>query len=89
MLSTTDFIGLSNLYECEVEVIADHEHVSLATAVLIGEQLLTSDHGVCMLHLMVAEAIQAAVDDHDVLKAKRFADAYAVVKKRHPLPKRC
>ena len=27
MLSMTDFIGCSNLYECEVEAIAEHEHV--------------------------------------------------------------
>ena len=42
MLAVNDFIGCSNLYECEVEAIAVHEHVPLPLAVVIGEVLLTS-----------------------------------------------
>ncbi len=87
MLSMTDFIGCSNLYECEVEAISEHEHVSMAAAVVIGENLLTSDAGVCLLHQMVAEDIQHAVDEHDIVRAREFADTYVVVQKRHPLPK--
>lgn len=87
MLSITDFIGCSNLYECEVEAIAAHEHVPMSAAVVIGEYLLSDERGICLLHQMVAEDIQQAVDDGDLARAKQFAETYQVVAKRHPLPK--
>lgn len=87
MLSVTDFIGCSNLYECEVEAIAEHEHVPLPVAVVIGEHLLCSEQGICVLHQMVAEDIQHAVDEADLVKAERFAETYRFVEKQHPLPK--
>ncbi|MGV0952713.1 MAG: hypothetical protein ACOYBR_00200 [Fluviibacter sp.] len=88
MLSMTDLIGCSSLYDCEVEAIAEHEHVSLPIAIGIGEILLGSPEGVCMLHQMVAEDIQHAVDEHDLGKALRFAETYKLVERRHPLPTR-
>ena len=86
MLSITDFIGCSNLYECEVEAIAEHEHIPLSAAVVMGEYLLTDARGVCLLHQMVAEDVQQAIDDGDLIKAKKFAETYAFVAKAHPLP---
>lgn len=86
MLSITDFIGCSNLYECEVEAIAAHEHVPLPVAVVIGEYLLSDDRGVCLLHQMVAEDIQRAIDDGDLQKARKFAETYQFIVKAHPLP---
>lgn len=86
MLSMTDFIGCSNLYECEVEAIAEHEHVPMAVAVVIGENLLCSEEGVCCLHRMVAEDIQHALEMHDLDKAVKFAKTYKFVESHHPLP---
>ena len=86
MLALNDFIGCSNLYECEVEAIAEHEHVPLPVAVVIGEMLLTSPEGVCELHRMVAEDIQHAVDEGDLPKAVKFAETYSFVTQKHPLP---
>ena len=86
MLSITDFIGCSNLYECEVEAIAEHEHIPLPVAVVMGEYLLADERGVCLLHQMVAEDIQQAIDDGDLAKAKKFAETYQFVAKTHPLP---
>lgn len=86
MLSLTDFIGCSNLYECEVEAIAEHEHVPLPVAVVIGEYLLADARGVCLLHQMVAEDIQQALDEGDLAKARKFAETYQFVTQKHPLP---
>jgi hypothetical protein len=86
MLAVNDFIGCSNLYECEVEAIAEHEHVPITVAVVIGEMLLTSPEGVCTLHRMVAEDIQHAVEEGDLCKAIKFAETYQIVSKAHPLP---
>lgn len=86
MLSITDFIGCSSLYECEVEAIAEHEHVPLTLAVVIGEHLLANgEEGVCVLHQMVAEDIQHALDEKDLPKAMHFAETYEFVSKNHPL----
>jgi hypothetical protein len=86
VLSITDFIGCSNLYECEVEAIAEHEHVPMAVAVVIGEGLLCSPDGICCLHRMVAEDIQHALDCNDLDKALKFADTYKFIESKHPLP---
>lgn len=86
MLALNDVIGCSSLYECEVEAIAEHEHVPLPVAVVIGEVLLTSPEGVCKLHQIVAEDIQHAVDEGDLQSALKFAKTYEVVAQRHPLP---
>lgn len=85
MLSMTDFIGCSSLYECEVEAIAEHEHVPMSVAVVIGEALLQSEHGICTLHRMVAEDIQHALDEQDLEKAQKFAETYRFVASKHPL----
>lgn len=85
MLSQTDFIGCSNLYECEVEAIAEHEHVPLPVAVVIGENLLTSQEGILCLHKMVLEDIEHAIECHDSEKALKFAKTYKFVSEKHPL----
>lgn len=87
MLSITDFIGCSNLYECEVEAIAEHEHIPLPAAVVMGEYLLTDERGVCLVHQMIAEDIQQAIDDGDLVKAQKFAETYKFVARTHPLPR--
>ena len=86
MLAINDFIGCSNLYECEVEAIAEHEHVPLPVAVVIGEFLLASPEGVCALHRFVAEDIQHAMDMGDLQAALKFAETYNFVAQKHPLP---
>jgi hypothetical protein len=85
MLSQADFIGCSNLYECEVEAIAEHEHVPIAVAVTIGENLLSSQEGILSLHKMIIEDIEHAIECHDRDKALRFAETYKFVSERHPL----
>ncbi len=85
MLSQTDFIGCSSLYECEVEAIAEHEHVPMAVAVVIGENLLTSQEGILCLHKMVIEDIEHAIECQDRDKALRFAETYKFVSQKHPL----
>lgn len=85
MLSQTDLIGCSSLYECEIEAIAEHEHVPMAVAVVIGENLLSTQEGVVCLHKMVIEDIEHALECHDPEKAMKFAKTYKFVTERHPL----
>lgn len=91
MLSQTDFIGCSSLYECEIEAIAEHEHVSLAMAVAIGENLLCTQEGVICLHKMVIEDIEHALECNDLDNALKFAQTYKFVSEKHPLlpPSQC
>lgn len=85
MLSQTDFIGCSNLYECEVEAIAEHEHVPMPVAVVIGENLLASEEGIVCLHKMVIEDLELAIKCGDRVKARKFAETYKFVSEKHPL----
>ena len=85
MLSQTDLIGCSSLYDCEVEAIAEHEQVPIPVAVLIGENLLSSQEGIACLHKMVIEDIEHALQNHDQEKALKFARTYKFVSEQHPL----
>jgi hypothetical protein len=63
MLSQTDFVGCSSLHECVIEAIAEHEHVPMPVAVVIGENLLTSKEGIVCLHKMVLEDIESVLNN--------------------------
>ena len=86
MLSMQDVIDYCDLECGEIEAIAEHEHVPLPVAVVMGELLLSSPQGVCELHRIVAEDIQHAVDQGDLQSALKFAETYQFVAQKHPLP---
>lgn len=85
MTSMTDVVGCSNLHPCEIEAIAEHEHVPMPVAVMIGENLLHTQEGVCLLHQMVAEDINLALEANDLAKAMKFAQTYRFVESHRPL----
>ena len=86
MLSQTDFVGCSSLHECVIEAIAEHEHVPMPVAVVIGENLLTSKEGLVCLHKMVLEDIEHAMQCQDRDRVHKLAKTYKVVSEKHPLP---
>ena len=85
MLALNDFIGCSNLYECEVEAIAEHEHVPMTVAAEISQVLLCTPEGVCQLHTMIIENMQHALDCGQLDHEQRLVDTYSHLQRTHPL----
>lgn len=85
MLSLQDVIDYCDLDRREIEAIAEHEHVPVAVAAEISALLLSSPEGICRLHLMFVENMQAAIDAGNMSHAEELALAYRHLQRTYPL----
>jgi len=60
MLSLAECIGMSDLTEDEIAVIAEHEHVPDIVAVELGQDLLKTSKGVFILRCYVSDVLEQA-----------------------------
>ena len=60
ILSLDDCIGMSDLTEDEIAVIAEHEHVPEIVAVELGHGLLTTPKGVFILKCYISDVLEQA-----------------------------
>ena len=60
MLSLAECIGMSDLTEGEIAVIAEHEHVPDIVAVELGQDLLKTSKGVFILRCYVSDVLEQA-----------------------------
>lgn len=86
MLSIRDVVDYCDLNQGEIEAVAEHEHVPLAVAAEIGELLVQSPEGVLVLHKMIIENMQNAVDSGRLEHAGQLCEVYKHLCRLHPLP---
>ena len=86
MLSLQDVLDYCDLERGEIEAVAEHEHVPMAVAAEISELLLCTPDGVCMLHAMIVENMQHALDSGRFEHVKELAATYQHLQRTHPLP---
>lgn len=60
MLSLAECIGMSDLTEDEIAVIAEHEHVPEIVAVELGQGLLKTPKGVFILKCYIGDVLEQA-----------------------------
>lgn len=85
MLCLEDCCDFCELDMCEVEMIAEHEHVPVIVATEIATNLLQTPEGVLELHRMMLEDIELA-DAHGYRnKAQDFRMAYQHFSASHPV----
>ncbi len=60
MLSLAECIGMSDLTEDEIAVIAEHEHVPDIVAVELGQDLLKTSKGVFILRCYIGDVLEQA-----------------------------
>jgi hypothetical protein len=60
MLSLAECIGMSDLTEDEIAVIAEHEHVPDIVAVELGQGLLKTSKGVFILKCYISDVLEQA-----------------------------
>lgn len=85
MLSLLDVIDYCDLNSCEIEAIAEHEHIPMALAAEMSEALVCCEEGVCRLHTMFLENIQHALEGGRLEHAQELMAAYTQLQRRYPL----
>lgn len=72
MISLDDIEDMSELTRSEINAIAEHEHISVFDATLLGEYLLHEHHGLQKIHQMLCEDIRAALHRDDLPHARKL-----------------
>lgn len=86
MLSIQDVLDYCDLDRGEIEAIAEHEHVPIAVAAEMSENLLCSPEGVFRLHSMIVENMQHALEAGHLEHVQDLAQTYQHLQRTHPLP---
>ncbi len=86
MLSIQDVIDYCDLDKCEIEAIAEHEHIPLAIAAELSDSLLCTPEGVCQLHAMIIENMQRAIEVGDYEHVQDLYQTYQHLQRKHPVP---
>jgi len=84
MLSLDDCLEFSNCSHDEIDAIAEHEHVPDVVAAEIGNMLLKSSAGVCLLKLYMIENIEHAYERRQYDKAMQLETLYRRFDRDHP-----
>jgi hypothetical protein len=84
MISSEDLIGFCDLTPDEVQVVAEHEHVSQAAAAVLGTYLLQSQSGCEQIRDMLMDEIRTAIRQHDVLHARQLVSTLRHFLHEHP-----
>ena len=84
MISLEDLIGFCDLTPEEIQVVAEHEHVSQAATALLGHYLLQSQRGCEPIRDMLIAEICTAVRQHDVPHARQLVSTLRHFLHEHP-----
>ncbi len=84
MISSEDLIGFCDLTPEEVQVVAEHEHVSQAAAAMLGNYLLQSQSGCEQIRDMLMDGIRTAIRLHDVAHTRQLVSTLRQFLHEHP-----
>ena len=84
MLSLQECIDFSDLSEDEIEAIAEHEQVPEIVAAEIGNTLLQTRSGVCLIKLYLLENLERARSLGHFEKARQLDVLYRRFDREHP-----
>ncbi len=65
MLTYKDCLEMCDFTKEEIKAIADHEHISGMSAILLAEELLHEQGGVFKIQRMIMDDIEMALQQHD------------------------
>ena len=86
MLSIQDVIDYCDLDKCEIEAIAEHEHIPLTVAAELSDSLLCTPEGVCQVHAMLVENMQRAIEAGNYEHVRDLYQTYQHLQRTHPVP---
>ena len=85
MLCLEDCLDFSDLEQDEVAAIAEHEHVPPIVAAELGCALLKTNDGVAVIHQMILDDLQIALEHGQMEHAGELVMTYQHFQKAHPL----
>ena len=87
MLTLQECLEFCDLTEDEIHAIAEHEHVPEIVAAELGECLLQTDEGICLIRRYMQDDIDLAVNHGHTLKAQQLQSVLAHFDAMHPTAK--
>ena len=87
MLTLDECIGMSDLTEDEIAVIAEHEHVPDIVAVELGQDLLKTSKGVFILKCYISDLLEQAKLAGKRDKVKRLDRLLTRFNAEHGIPR--
>ena len=84
MLTLQECLEFCELTEDEIHAIAEHEHVPEIVAAELGDCLLQSEEGVCLIRRYMQDDINLAEAQGQRLKAQHLVEVLAHFNEVHP-----
>lgn len=84
MLTLKECIEFTELTEDEIHAIAEHEHVPEIVAAELGDCLLRSEEGICLIRRFMQDDIESAQSHGQTGKADRLHQVLAHFDATHP-----
>lgn len=84
MITLDDIEDLTDLSRDEIAALAEHEHVGLMRASLIGNYLMHAHHGPQKIQAMICDDIRAALHADDLDRAKALFATLREFMAEHP-----
>lgn len=72
MISLEDIEDMSVLTRAEIDALAEHDHLTIYNATLLGEYLMHEHHGPQKVHQMLCEDIRAAMHKDNLAHAREL-----------------
>lgn len=70
MITLDDIEDITDLTRDEIAALAEHEHVGLMTATLLGDYLMHQHHGPARVQQMICDDIRTALHKGDLPHAR-------------------
>ena len=84
MITLDDIEDLTDLTRAEIAALAEHEHVGLMRASLLGDYLMHQHHGPQKVQAMICDDIRAALHADDVAHARELFATLRHFMAEHP-----
>lgn len=84
MITLDDIEDLTDLTRDEIAALAEHEHVGLMKASLLGNYLMHQHHGPQKVQQMICEDIRAALHADDLAHARELFATLRTFMAEHP-----
>lgn len=85
MLTLQECLEFCDLTEDEIHAIAEHEHLPEIVAAELGDCLLQTEEGVCLIRRYMQEDISLAEAHGQRSKAQHLAEVLAQFNAAHPV----
>ncbi|MCB1960494.1 MAG: hypothetical protein KDE68_08225 [Rhodocyclaceae bacterium] len=89
MLSLVDCLDFIDLDRDTVDIIAEHQRLSITMATQLGNILISDRHGLLALHEMHRDLIAACAENGNLTREQELRRLYTRFSRKYPMPHGC